>query len=78
VLDALVPSLDTLETTSGSADAVLDAMIAKSREQVTATASQQSKKGRAAWVQERSIGHADPGATAYLRFLEALRSALRA
>ena len=57
---------------------VLDAMIAKSREQVTATASQQSKKGRAAWVQERSIGHADPGATAYLRFLEALRSALQA
>jgi dihydroxyacetone kinase-like protein len=29
-------------------------------------------------VQERSIGHADPGATAYLRFLEALRSALQA
>jgi dihydroxyacetone kinase-like protein len=78
VLDALVPSLDTLEATSGSTDAVLDAMIAKSREQVTATASQQSKKGRAAWVQERSIGHADPGATAYLRFLEALRSALQA
>jgi phosphoenolpyruvate---glycerone phosphotransferase subunit DhaL len=78
VLDALVPSLDTLEATSGSADVVLDAMIAKSQEQVTATASLQSKKGRAAWVQERSIGHADPGATAYLRFLEALRAALKA
>jgi hypothetical protein len=24
-------------------------------------------------VQERSVGHPDPGATAYLRFLEALR-----
>lgn len=82
VLDALVPSLDVLEAESAStnadadADAVLAAMIAKSQEQVTATASLQSKKGRAAWVQERSIGHADPGATAYLRFLEALRSAL--
>lgn len=77
VLDALVPSLDVLEAASASADAdtVLAAMIAKSQEQVTATASLQSKKGRAAWVQERSIGHADPGATAYLRFLEALRAA---
>jgi dihydroxyacetone kinase-like protein len=38
----------------------------------------QSRKGRAAWVQERSIGHADPGATAYVRFLEALRTAFAA
>jgi dihydroxyacetone kinase-like protein len=37
----------------------------------------QSQKGRAAWVQERSIGHADPGATAYLRFLVALQAALK-
>ena len=41
-----------------------------------ATAALQSQKGRAAWVQERSIGHADPGATAYLRFLEGLLAAL--
>jgi dihydroxyacetone kinase-like protein len=53
-------------------------MIAKAREQVSATAPMQSKKGRAAWVQERSIGHADPGATAYVRFLEALKNALAA
>jgi phosphoenolpyruvate---glycerone phosphotransferase subunit DhaL len=78
VLDALVPSLDALEATSGSADAMLAAMIATSQEQIAATASLQSRKGRAAWVQERSIGHADPGATAYLRFLEALRAAVNA
>jgi phosphoenolpyruvate---glycerone phosphotransferase subunit DhaL len=77
VLDALIPSLDTLDATSGSAGDMLAAMIAKSQEQVTATASLQSQKGRAAWVQERSIGHPDPGATAYLRFLEALDSALK-
>jgi dihydroxyacetone kinase-like protein len=27
-------------------------------------------------MQERSVGHPDPGATAYLRFLEALRDAV--
>ncbi|WP_395061943.1 DAK2 domain-containing protein [Paraburkholderia silvatlantica] len=74
VLDALVPSLDTLEE-SGSDDerALLDAMIDTAERQVRASAALQSKKGRAAWVQERSIGHADPGATAWLRFLQAWR-----
>jgi dihydroxyacetone kinase-like protein len=78
VLDALLPSLDTLEAAQGSAVVLLDAMIATAQEGVTATASIQSRKGRAAWVQERSIGHADPGATAYVRFLEALRGAFDA
>ncbi|WP_321916438.1 DAK2 domain-containing protein [Paraburkholderia sp. J11-2] len=76
LLDALVPSLDTLEAfESGSVDerALLDAMIDTADRQVRATAALQSKKGRAAWVQERSIGHADPGATAWLRFLQAWR-----
>jgi dihydroxyacetone kinase-like protein len=76
VLDALVPSLDTLEAFgSDSVDerALLDAMIDTAERQVRATAALQSKKGRAAWVQERSIGHADPGATAWLRFLQAWR-----
>jgi phosphoenolpyruvate---glycerone phosphotransferase subunit DhaL len=73
VLDALVPSLDTLEAANGDERAMIDAMIATASQQVSATAALQSKKGRAAWVQERSIGHADPGATAWLRFLEAWR-----
>jgi dihydroxyacetone kinase-like protein len=77
VLDALVPSLDVLDTSNGTADELLAAMISTAREQVTATAGLQSQKGRAAWVQERSIGHADPGATAYVRFLEALQTALK-
>jgi dihydroxyacetone kinase-like protein len=45
-------------------------------EQIEETAGLQSQKGRAARVQERSVGHADPGATAYLRFLVALQAAL--
>ncbi|MGA7777350.1 MAG: DAK2 domain-containing protein [Paraburkholderia sp.] len=76
VLDALVPSLDTLEAANGTAAETLAAMIATAEQQVVATTDLQSQKGRAAWVQERSVGHPDPGATAYLRFLEALRAAL--
>jgi dihydroxyacetone kinase-like protein len=76
VLDALVPSLDVLEASQGDAQALLDAMITKAQQQIEATASLQSQKGRAAWVQERSIGHPDPGATAYLRFLQSLRGVL--
>jgi phosphoenolpyruvate---glycerone phosphotransferase subunit DhaL len=77
VLDALVPSLDTLEATDGTASEVLAAMIKTAEQQVADTTGLQSQKGRAAWVQERSVGHADPGATAYLRFLEALKGALQ-
>ncbi|CAD6557968.1 DAK2 domain-containing protein [Paraburkholderia sabiae] len=76
VLDALVPSLDVLEASDGRAQEVLAAMIETARHRIESTAALQSQKGRAAWVQERSIGHADPGATAYLRFLEALLAAL--
>jgi dihydroxyacetone kinase-like protein len=76
VLDALIPSLDALESSTGTGVELLAAMIATAQEQVDATAGLQSQKGRAAWVQERSVGHADPGATAYLRFLVALQAAL--
>lgn len=74
VLDALIPSIQTLRAQQGSATQCLDAMIDTAGRQVEATAALQSAKGRAAWVQERSIGQSDPGATAYLRFLEALRA----
>jgi dihydroxyacetone kinase-like protein len=77
VLDALIPSLDVLEASSGASGETIAAMIAKAGEQVKATAGLQSQKGRAAWVQERSIGHPDPGATAYLRFLLALQEAMK-
>jgi dihydroxyacetone kinase-like protein len=78
ILDAIAPSraeLDTgAESDSATAEAVLDAMVAAARSGVAATAGLQSRRGRAAWLGERSIGHPDPGATAYLRLLEALRT----
>lgn len=73
VLDALVPSLDALESTTGGVAEALDAMVEAARRGVEDTAPLRSQKGRAAWVQDRSEGEPDPGATAYLRFLEALR-----
>ena len=79
VLDALVPSVAALEL--NISDGALEAMIAAARKGIDDTAAGVSRKGRAAWLGERTIGHPDPGATAYLRFLEALeraRSELRA
>jgi dihydroxyacetone kinase-like protein len=78
VLDALVPSVAALEANASDA---LAAMIAAARKGIDDTAAGVSRRGRAAWLGERTIGHPDPGATAYLRFLEALeraRSELRA
>lgn len=75
VLDALVPSIDVLESMVSRSEvgaATLDAMVKSAREAVAATTPLQSRRGRASWVGERSAGHPDPGAVAYLRFLEAL------
>jgi phosphoenolpyruvate---glycerone phosphotransferase subunit DhaL len=73
VLDALVPSIAALE--ASTSDGALAAMIAAARKGIDDTAQSVSRKGRAAWQGERTIGHLDPGATAYLRFLEALQQA---
>ena len=73
VLDALVPSVAALE--ANTSDGALEAMIAAARKGIDDTAAGVSRKGRAAWLGERTIGHPDPGATAYVRFLEALREA---
>ena len=77
ILDAMVPSIDALEASpAGSAvAAVLGGMIDAARDGVEATTGLQNQRGRAAWLGERSAGHPDPGATAYLRFLEALATA---
>ena len=72
VLDALIPSVRALE---GTTDAGLAAMIAAARQGIDDTTPAVSRRGRAAWLGERAQGHPDPGAVAYLRFLEALQRA---
>ena len=73
LLDALVPSMGALE--ASPSDSALQAMIGAARKGIDDTAALVSRKGRAAWLGERTIGHPDPGAVAYLRFLEALQEA---
>jgi dihydroxyacetone kinase-like protein len=72
VLDALVPSAEALERDDGDDRAALGAMIDAARRGVEETASAESRRGRASWLRERSAGRPDPGATAYVRFLESL------
>jgi len=71
ILDALVPSLDAAE--ANSEGAALEAAITAATAAIAETAAIAAKKGRAAWAGDRGIGVPDAGATAYLRFLEALR-----
>lgn len=72
MLDALAPSVEVLENSDGNDSEVLAAMVDAARRAVDETAPLQSRRGRASWIGERSRGHPDPGATAYLRLLEAL------
>jgi phosphoenolpyruvate---glycerone phosphotransferase subunit DhaL len=78
VLDALVPSIEALAKAPPGLAAGLDAMIAAARSGTAATREMTAARGRAAWVGDRSRGIADAGATAYLRFLEALSQTLPA
>ncbi|HEY6053312.1 MAG TPA: DAK2 domain-containing protein, partial [Gaiellaceae bacterium] len=76
ILDALLPSLDALEHADGDAGAAVAAMVDAARAGVEETAGLQSQRGRASWLGERSAGKPDPGATAYLRFLESVAAVL--
>ncbi|MDP9281653.1 MAG: DAK2 domain-containing protein [Chloroflexota bacterium] len=74
VLDALIPSVRALE--AATSDEGLAAMIVAARKGIDETTPSVSRRGRAAWLGERAQGHPDPGAVAYLRFLEALQRSI--
>lgn len=69
ILDAMVPAVSALREAPDAA-AGLRAAIEAAERGVQETRELQSKRGRASWLQERSVGLQDPGATAFLRFLE--------
>lgn len=73
ILDAIVPAAEALAAASDRAAGLDDAISAAERA-VAETRALQSRRGRASWLQERSIGLQDPGATAFLRFLESWRA----
>ena len=70
ILDAIMPVADALAANPGDAHVAVDAAVNAAGRAVEETRGMQSKRGRAAWLQERSIGVQDPGATAFLRFME--------
>jgi dihydroxyacetone kinase len=80
MLDALLPAADAIESASGrghSADAILQAAIAAADAGVEATKTMRPRLGRSAYVGERALGHADPGAYAVAVWLGAARAALQ-
>ncbi|ABL82817.1 MULTISPECIES: DAK2 domain-containing protein [unclassified Nocardioides] len=70
ILDGIHAAAETLRSASDSGQAAAAVVDAAARA-VEETRSLQSRRGRASWLQERSIGLADPGATAFQRFVEA-------
>jgi dihydroxyacetone kinase-like protein len=77
ILDAIMPAADALDNATGAISGLENAITGAERA-VFETTALQSRRGRASWLQERSIGLQDPGATAFLRFLEAWRDAAKA
>jgi len=75
ILDAILPAADALAAHPDDAHAALVAAIAAADDAVVTTTDLQSRRGRASWLQERSIGLPDPGETAFLRFLQSWQAA---
>jgi dihydroxyacetone kinase-like protein len=74
ILDAIVPAAEALSAEMNPA-AALDAAIAAAEKAVQETKALQSRRGRASWLQERSIGLQDPGATAFWYLLRSWKEA---
>jgi dihydroxyacetone kinase-like protein len=74
MLDAWLPAVDAmrgaLEAGSGLTE-ILDRGVAAAEAGVRATISMSARKGRASYLGDRSVGHADPGATASHLMLKA-------
>lgn len=74
ILDAIMPAADALAA-APDGTAGLAAAIDAAEKAVVETRDLQSRRGRASWLQERSIGLQDPGATAMWRFLQSWQKA---
>ena len=70
ILDGIAGAAGALES-AGTADEATAAVVDAASRAVRDTKDLQSRRGRASWLQERSIGLADPGATAFQRLVEA-------
>lgn len=79
MLDALVPALDGLRTSSGDLPASARLAIAADRAEdgARATIPLVARKGRASYLGERSIGHMDPGAASAAMLVRSLADVAR-
>ncbi|WGE80592.1 MULTISPECIES: dihydroxyacetone kinase subunit DhaL [Actinobacillus] len=77
--DVWLPLLDELaQADHTQPEAVLlDQAVEKAKNFANATVPMMAKKGRASYLGERSIGHADPGATSSYYLIKALAEALK-
>lgn len=74
ILDAIMPAADAFAA-APDGTAGLASAIDAAEKAVVETRDLQSRRGRASWLQERSIGLQDPGATAMWRFLQSWQKA---
>jgi dihydroxyacetone kinase-like protein len=72
MVDALTPAVAAAETAVSDVRSVLAAAAAGAADGAAATVPLQARKGRASYLGERSIGHADPGAMSVRYLLAAL------
>jgi len=75
MVDALTPAVTAAKTAAeegGGVSEVLTAAANAATAGAAATTPLQARKGRASYLGERSIGHADPGATSTAYLLQAL------
>lgn len=72
MLDAMVPALEAMKATSGSAGEILAAGLAAAQAGVENTKGMIATKGRASYLGERSLGHQDPGATSFALLLSVI------
>ncbi|WGE45787.1 dihydroxyacetone kinase subunit DhaL [Actinobacillus equuli] len=77
--DVWLPLLDQLAQTDHSQPeaVLLDQAVEKAKNFANATVPMMAKKGRASYLGERSIGHADPGATSSYYLIKALAEAVK-
>lgn len=72
MLDAMVPALEALETAEGDAAQRLNAGLAAAKDGLERTRDMVATKGRASYLGERSLGHADPGAASFVLLFSAI------
>lgn len=80
MLDAIVPARQSLEAAAQEGATLVEAFeraTDAAEKGVQATVNMQAAFGRARWLQERTIGHPDPGATLVFLMLKSVTESLQ-